>query len=1353
MKTKKIWLAGIAFFMLLCSAIAQTTTVNGLVVVVNFNDYKLKATMTELEDMFNKPTGFNLWGNETSVREYFKVQTNNKIDLINTIISVDLNQNSDYYVGNGAPGNLAVDVIAAVNQKYPAGFSGLTAHPTSGRLYNFSMISQSAKGAGVAWGTQGSILNNGIPMPVTNVSHVSWVNDYAYDVNTICHEYGHNVWEWTDYYRTAFCNLGMFDLMASAGTNKAPMPINPALRYQRGWIDTVTNISGTLTATYSLQANSYSRMYRYVNPGNPKEYLIFHALKHSANNKYYQSDLYGTPTPEGLAIWYVDEAGGFGLTDNDGLFLVKLVQADNMDQMHDEDATGSTRGDMNDLYGNGNNSFPNGHPWRWKDGGEFGITINNIVKSGNNVNFTVIGRTRTVFAMSDINGTLSPKGVLNVASSTSQAFTFIPYPGYELVDLLVDDMTVPKSNPYTLTGIGATPKSIQPIFDKKANLPALPSPWQKAQFGVTGLATHEAGSFSLESEGGALNGTSDNFTFAYQTLNGNGSIIARVTNWNKPNWNFRAGIMIRESLQSNSVQTMLVKGAYDGHVISQRTASGNQLHNDPNGIGGMHMYNLYNWLKITRNGNEFISYCSRDGVNWVPLAQQTINMPNQVMFGLCVAGGIQFFPARASFDNVSISTTGDIACSFSGTKITGTSIGTEGSWNNSGTTRDKAFDGNILTDFDAPIGNAWTGLSLSSGHRITGIRYYPRRKSANRMVGGKFQGSNTADFSSGVVDLATITVEPLYNWNCVQVTNTSSFAYIRYVGPDGGHGNVAEVEFYGTPSTTNESPIVVVTSPAYGASYTSPANIIITANATDEDGTISKVEFYQGETLLGTDLTYPYSYSVANLPTGTYNFTAIAYDNLNASSVFTVSNIVVSDNAAPTVSITSPVENASYTPQANITINATASDSDGSIWKVEFYNGSTWIGSDFTAPYSYTWNNVPAGVYNLTAIAIDNQNATAAHTVYGVVVANPNQAPTVNITSPVTNASFNAPASITINATAFDADGTITKVEFYNGSTWLASDFTAPYSYTWNNVPAGVYNITALAIDNQNGTASSTRNNIAVIAANTPPTVSLTSPAANASFNAPATVTISANAADANGTVSKVEFFNGTTLLNTDNSAPYSYSWTGVAAGTYSITAKATDNQGAVTTSSAVSITVVNSTADITGPACASNNSTITYELSPAKRANANGYGWYFTGSTQSFNPSGYQTTLITGSNYGAGQVCVGVNLSTSPWYTTYCITVPKCSSARLAETENDWMEFTSANTVSFPNPFENEVTLTLSSDYETASIEVFNMNGIKVHNAQVTGSYTFGNELTAGIYFVKISSQSKTETIKVVKK
>lgn len=93
---------------------------------------------------------------------------------------------------------------------------------------------------------------------------------------------------------------------------------------------------------------------------------------------------------------------------------------------------------------------------------------------------------------------------------------------------------------------------------------------------------------------------------------------------------------------------------------------------------------------------------------------------------------------------------------------------------------------------------------------------------------------------------------------------------------------------------------------------------------------------------------------------------------------------------------------------------------------------------------------------------------------------------------------------------------------------------------------------------------------------NQAPAVSLIAPVPNASFAAPASVTISANASDADGSVTKVDFYNSSTLLFSDNTAPYTYTWTNVAAGTYSLTAKATDNNVASTVSIPVSITVTN---------------------------------------------------------------------------------------------------------------------------------------------------------------------------------
>jgi hypothetical protein len=73
------------------------------------------------------------------------------------------------------------------------------------------------------------------------------------------------------------------------------------------------------------------------------------------------------------------------------------------------------------------------------------------------------------------------------------------------------------------------------------------------------------------------------------------------------------------------------------------------------------------------------------------------------------------------------------------------------------------------------------------------------------MVGGIFQASNTADFSSGVTDLFSISVAPPDSELTTQaIQSTQSFRYFRYLSPTGGYGNVAEVQFYGriTSSST-----------------------------------------------------------------------------------------------------------------------------------------------------------------------------------------------------------------------------------------------------------------------------------------------------------------------------------------------------------------------------------------------------------------------------------------------------------------------------------------------------------------------------------------------------------------------
>jgi len=130
-------------------------------------------------------------------------------------------------------------------------------------------------------------------------------------------------------------------------------------------------------------------------------------------------------------------------------------------------------------------------------------------------------------------------------------------------------------------------------------------------------------------------------------------------------------------------------------------------------------------------------------------------------------------------------------------QLFGTVIGTDGSYDGAGATRDTVFDGSLRNFFDGPDSVSWAGLDLGVGAVITEVRYCPRSAFSGRMVGGRFQGANTADFSD-VVDLFTVSELPPDGVLTTQsISSAEAFRYVRYLGPDNGYGNVAEVQFFG----------------------------------------------------------------------------------------------------------------------------------------------------------------------------------------------------------------------------------------------------------------------------------------------------------------------------------------------------------------------------------------------------------------------------------------------------------------------------------------------------------------------------------------------------------------------------
>ena len=404
------------------------------------------------------------------------------------------------------------------------------------------------------------------------------------------------------------------------------------------------------------------------------------------------------------------------------------------------------------------------------------------------------------------------------------------------------------------------------------------------------------------------------------------------------------------------------------------------------------------------------------------------------------------------------------------------------------------------------------------------------------------------------------------------------------------------------PTVDITAPTVSIASPSNSSTVTGTGSV--TANASDNVA-VTKVEFYVNSILQATDTATPYLYSwnTSALPAGGYILMVKAYDAAgNVGQSANVSVTVANDTTPPTVSLTSPANNASLSGIVNIT--ATASDNMG-VSRVEFYHNSTMMYVSNVSPFSYAWTSTAAanGSCALTARAYDaagNVGLSPSVTVTVNNVVADTTAPTVAISSPVNNASVSGAAAISVSAS--DNVG-VSKVEFYVNAVLQATDAASPYTFSWNTATLanGSYVLTARAYDAAGNVGLSpsvtvTVNN--VVADTTAPGVAISSPANNSSVSG--AVTISASASDNVG-VSKVELYVNAVLQATDTTSPYTFNWNTatLANGSYALTAKAYDAAGNVGLSSSVTVTVNNVVADTTAPTVAIS--------SPANNASVSG--------------------------------------------------------------------------------------------------------------------------------------------------
>ena len=194
-----------------------------------------------------------------------------------------------------------------------------------------------------------------------------------------------------------------------------------------------------------------------------------------------------------------------------------------------------------------------------------------------------------------------------------------------------------------------------------------------------------------------------------------------------------------------------------------------------------------------------------------------------------------------------------------------------------------------------------------------------------------------------------------------------------------------------TPTPADVPPTVAISSPTNGAAFTTPAIVPITATASDSDGSVTNVAFFDGATFLGRTNNTPYTVT-ATLAAGSHALTAVATDNGGLSTTSAVVNVTVSvGNAPPSVTITNPVDNAIFGNTDTVAVRGSASDSDGSVTNVQLFNGAVLLRSFTTASFSFSATaiagNLALGTNTLTAVATDNLGARATSAPVHVIIA------------------------------------------------------------------------------------------------------------------------------------------------------------------------------------------------------------------------------------------------------------------------------------------------------------------------------------------------------------------------------
>ncbi|MEZ5276883.1 MAG: Ig-like domain-containing protein [Opitutaceae bacterium] len=365
---------------------------------------------------------------------------------------------------------------------------------------------------------------------------------------------------------------------------------------------------------------------------------------------------------------------------------------------------------------------------------------------------------------------------------------------------------------------------------------------------------------------------------------------------------------------------------------------------------------------------------------------------------------------------------------------------------------------------------------------------------------------------------------------------------------------------------------VSMSSPSDDESIVLGESMNLEAVVTGPTEAIKRVDFYVGSNRIKQELYAPYTATWMPADPGTYALTARVISTTNTTTISAVRTVTVAPPPV-TVNLVVPKDQASYPFGEAIGVEALVSDIAETV-RVDFFDGSSKIKSEYYSPYAFSWTPAAAGTHTISAKVFDAAGNTRNSAPVEITVESPPDVRVV-LESPSAGLSFLVGETVTLRASVSGGSAVPARVEFYRGSTRLGEDSSAPYAWSWKASGVGPASLMARAVSPAGEGVDSPTISVSVV--EPPVTVSLTSPSEGQVYQFGETVHLAASVSDESRT-ERVEFLADDVKVGDDSSAPFVWDWTPSASGSRDVIARVVEVGGAIRDSTARVITVDDAT-------------------------------------------------------------------------------------------------------------------------------------------------------------------------------